>query len=86
MKKVLHIRRQKAGSNDAYWEDFIYEYKEADTVATALMTLPVVWEHSCLQKRCGACAVVINGIPRLAYRGFRASSHRGVLRLRLFLC
>ena len=66
MKKVLHIRRQKAGSNDAYWEDFIYEYKEADTVATALMTLPVVWEHSCLQKRCGACAVVINGIPRLA--------------------
>ena len=66
MKKVLHIRRQKAGSNDAYWEDFIYECKEADTVATALMTLPVVWEHSCLQKRCGACAVVINGIPRLA--------------------
>ena len=27
---------------------------------------PVAWEHSCLQKKCGACAMVIDGIPRLA--------------------
>ena len=24
------------------------------------------WECSCLQKKCGACAMVINGVPRLA--------------------
>ncbi len=27
---------------------------------------PVAWDHSCLQKRCGACAMVINGVPALA--------------------
>ena len=27
---------------------------------------PVAWDHSCLQKKCGACAMVIDGIPRLA--------------------
>ncbi len=27
---------------------------------------PVVWEHSCFQKKCGACAMVIDGKPRLA--------------------
>ncbi len=26
----------------------------------------VAWERSCLQKRCGACAMVINGVPALA--------------------
>lgn len=28
--------------------------------------LPIRWECSCLQKKCGACAMVINGRPRLA--------------------
>ena len=27
---------------------------------------PLVWDHSCLQKKCGACAMVINHRPRLA--------------------
>lgn len=27
---------------------------------------PVMWENSCLQKKCGACAMVINGVPALA--------------------
>lgn len=27
---------------------------------------PLAWEHSCLQKKCGACAMVIDGVPRLA--------------------
>ncbi len=27
---------------------------------------PPAWEHSCLQKKCGACAMVIDGVPRLA--------------------
>ena len=27
---------------------------------------PIVWDRSCLQKKCGACAMVINGKPCLA--------------------
>lgn len=82
MKKILHILRRESAEQEAYWEDFSYETDDgAATVATALSSLhagnritangksqfrPVAWEHSCLQKRCGACAMVINGIPRLA--------------------
>ena len=29
---------------------------------------PLAWDHSCLQKKCGACAMVIDGIPWLACR------------------
>lgn len=67
MKKILRIQRQKSRDSEPYWEEFPFETEDPSaTVATALMTLPVVWEHSCLQKRCGACAMVINGKPRLA--------------------
>lgn len=52
----------------------------AETVASALTKLnsaplvdvdgipaaPIAWECSCLQKKCGACAMVINGRPSLA--------------------
>jgi len=64
--KILHIKRQKPGK-EPYWEDFAYETEdEGATVGSALLTLPVSWEHSCLQKKCGACAMIINGIPGLA--------------------
>lgn len=55
----------------------IYETETgAETVANALTRInerleaagekPVRWEHSCLQKKCGACAMVIDGRPGLA--------------------
>lgn len=55
----------------------IYETEDpAETVANALARInerleaagekPVRWEHSCLQKKCGACAMVIDGRPGLA--------------------
>ena len=67
MKKVLHIKRKKKNTSDSYWQDFEFVTDdEAATVATALRELPVTWEHSCLQKKCGACAMVINNKPRLA--------------------
>ena len=81
MKKILHILRRRSAEEKPYWEDFSYETQDAGaTVATALSSLhaenrvcaskeefrPVMWEHSCLQKRCGACAMVINGRPSLA--------------------
>jgi succinate dehydrogenase / fumarate reductase iron-sulfur subunit len=78
MKKSLHILRRENAKSSPYWEDFLYETQEEnDTVATALRAIagaaqkegdqrPVAWESSCLQKRCGACAMVINGKPALA--------------------
>ncbi|MBR1623859.1 MAG: succinate dehydrogenase/fumarate reductase iron-sulfur subunit [Pseudobutyrivibrio sp.] len=67
MKKTLHIKRREINSDTSFWQDFSFESEdESATVATALMTLPVAWSHSCLQKKCGACAMVINGRPSLA--------------------
>ena len=67
MEKLLHILRRNKKSAESYWQDFSYSFEdEAATVATALMELPVVWEHSCLQKKCGACAMIVDGRPCLA--------------------
>ena len=71
MKKVLKIRRQASPEDKPYDISYIYETDvESATVATALMEisgeLDLAWEHSCLQKKCGACAMVINGRPALA--------------------
>ena len=80
MKKILHIRRQVSPKDAPYWEDYRYETEEsAATVATALLEIgendriagagpyrPIMWEHSCLQKKCGACAMLIDGRPALA--------------------
>ncbi len=77
MEKILRIKKQSSPDSSPFWEDFTYEAVNAsDTVATALSTLPVSWEHSCLQRRCGACAMVINGVPRLAC-GTRLSELKG---------
>ena len=80
MKKRFHILRKEI-KGTPYWEDYIYETQdEGVTVAAAISALgeanlakrqagdyrPIAWEHSCLQKRCGACAMVINGKPALA--------------------
>ena len=72
MKKTLRILRRGSAAEKAYWEDFPYETEEsAATAATALTDLnargaDIAWECSCLQKKCGACAMVINGRPQLA--------------------
>ena len=67
MKKTLRILRRASKDSEPYWQEFEYETADGSaTVATTLMTLPVTWEHSCLQKKCGACAMVINKVPRLA--------------------
>ena len=81
-KYILHILRRERGKETSYWQDFEYEAcSPGDTIATALRHInsredirdiagnkagPVVWESSCNQQKCGACAMVINGIPALA--------------------
>ena len=78
----IEIKRRAQEHARSYIQTFQYEPEgPADTVATALTRLkareeledekgepadPIRWECSCLQKKCGACAMVINGIPKLA--------------------
>lgn len=92
----IDILRRKSAASDSYWQSFLYEPAEdAETVATALTRLndtpdlrdrngnpadPIRWECSCLQKKCGACAVVINGRPGLACDA-RLSAYKKTIRL-----
>ena len=73
MKITLKVLRRSSPEAQPRWETVDYEYPApAATVASALRDLertmldPIRWEHSCLQKKCGACAMVINGRPGLA--------------------
>ena len=82
MERILDILRRDSGEGTPYRQSFLYETgDENETVATALTWLnarsdlrdtsgrpagPIRWACSCLQKKCGACAMVIDGVPRLA--------------------
>ena len=82
----IRILRRKNRDAEPYWQSFFYTPEErGETVASALTRLnerepltdtkgdPVScirWECSCLQKKCGACAMVINGRPMLACDAF----------------
>ena len=67
---IFRIRRQKGPDSDPYWEDFSYVYDRSrgrQNVAGALRELKKVrFDCGCLQKKCGACAMVVDHIPRLA--------------------
>ena len=79
--KISILRRENPDAK-SYWRSFLYTPKDgAETVATALSRLneredlrdmdgnpaPLIqWEYGCLQKKCGACAMVINNRPALA--------------------
>ncbi len=82
MKIRLDILRRDSSEAAPYTQSFIYETDDENaTVATALCDInsqavirdaegnaakPIKWQCSCLQKKCGACAMVINSKPRLA--------------------
>ena len=82
MKVILQILRTRKGGGPQWLQSVPYEGTDENaTVATALSDInskadyrdtegntvsPVLWECSCLQKKCGACAMRINGKPRLA--------------------
>ena len=69
MKYTISIKRQE-------FQDYTYESDGEESVATMLERLngtlkdPISWQCSCMQKKCGACAMVINGRPRLACNTF----------------
>lgn len=82
MRKQIRVLRRTSANQEPFWQTFLFETDDEEaTVATALRELNeretlrdvdgnvadvIRWENSCLQKKCGACAMVINGVPRLA--------------------
>ena len=82
MNVSLDILRMDREKRIPYHQIIPFETEdERETVATALTAInadpdvsdntgkpvePIVWECSCLQKKCGACAMRINGHPALA--------------------
>lgn len=80
----VRIKRQKIGGKP-YYSSFSYDEDMNRTVAYVLDSLNgrdelkdkngtvcdrIQWECSCMQKVCGACAMVINGKPALACATF----------------
>ena len=81
----VKILRQRSPKSEPYWESFDYDGPADSTVAGLLdylnynddivndkgeKTGRIEWECSCLQAVCGACAMVINGLPALACETF----------------
>ena len=81
----VRILRQQAPGTESYWETFDAKVPGDMTVAglldhlnynddivdeTGKKTTRIGWECSCLQGVCGACAMVINGVPALACETF----------------
>lgn len=81
----VRILRQETSTSRPYWQEFNYERKPEQTIAGMLDELNykddlkdssgnparrIQWECSCMQGMCGACAMVINGVPALACETF----------------
>lgn len=77
----ITIKRQDSASSASYLQTFACPATDRMTAANFLRELnaserivdiegneaaPVAWECACLQKKCGACAMRINGNPALA--------------------
>ena len=81
----VNILRRKTRDSEPYWESFIYDGPEDNTVAGLLeyinfnddivndkgeKTTRIGWECSCIQGICGACAMIVNDKPVLACESF----------------
>lgn len=85
----FEILRRRSAEDKPYLQTVTLEDTGALTVAQALDEInekilpgdPVRWECSCRQKKCGACAMVINGRPRLACDAWLKEFEKGVVRL-----
>lgn len=78
---LVRIKRQDASDTPAYWQEFEYKGELNASVAHVIDTLNyeddlvdtsgkiarrIRWDCSCMQKVCGACAMIICGKPALA--------------------
>lgn len=75
----FRIQRQDKPDSEPYWQEFKVPFREGHNVVSALMQVrekpvtvdgtvvdPVAWEFNCMEEVCGACSMIINGIPRQA--------------------
>lgn len=75
----LKIKRRDDPNSPSYWQDFQIPYRPNMNIVSVLMEIrknpvtadgqtvnPVVWECNCLEEVCGACSMLINGVPRQA--------------------
>ena len=75
----LKIKRRNSPQEASYWQDFQIPYRPNMNIVSVLMEIlknpvtadgqkvnPVVWECNCLEEVCGACTMLINGVPRQA--------------------
>lgn len=96
MTYEIQIKRQNSAQDAVYWQTFRCESDGNASVADALRELnartplldaagtpaqPIGWECSCLVRKCGACAMRINGVPRLACSVFLRDIKSGRLLL-----
>lgn len=88
MKYTIRIKRQESKGTKPFWQEFEIELEDNLSIATVLNKLnsqsrltdklgdevkPISWECGCMEKKCGACAMRINGLPRLACSTFLKS-------------
>ncbi len=81
MSKEIHfkIKRQKGPEAAPYWQAMKMPWSPAHNVVSALMYLrehpidtdgrriePIAWDCNCLEEVCGACSMLVNGVPRQA--------------------
>lgn len=74
MNIAITVKRQPGPDTDYSLQTFIYDGNGELTVADWLSEINrneakkdrIAWECGCMEKKCGACAMRINGIPRLA--------------------
>ena len=93
---IVRVKRQDNASSESYYQEFEYRGSGTDTVSHILEMIDseddlrdvtgkaaskIRWERSCLQKMCGACAMVINGRPALACSEFVDTDNEDVLLL-----
>jgi len=75
----FNVKRQDGPESAPYWEEFTMPYSSGHNVVSALMYLrehpvntngetvnPVAWDCNCMEEVCGACSMLINGVPRQA--------------------
>lgn len=72
---IVKIKRQKDQASASYWQEFECILSDELSAASVIDFInekfleedeKIAWDCSCMQKLCGACAMVINGTPALA--------------------
>lgn len=76
---TVRVKRQLSPEDTPHWETFRVSYRPKMNVISVLQEIqlnpvtvegkrvpPVSWDCNCLEEVCGACSMLINGVPRQA--------------------